>query len=78
MLVSIPKVLGMLTKTSESTLFKPEFFETRYIPTVDKYVKAVKPVLVVDGVHLGYTVGPRMNGIDEAVWPEDLTVDVVV
>lgn len=77
MMTTIPAMVGMLAKKSGSILFKPDFFEVRYIENVDKHLKAVKPILTLDGVDLGYTVGPRANGKDKAIWPQDLTVDVV-
>lgn len=77
MMATLPRMLGLLVDKSSPVLFRPDFFEIRYAENLDKYFKSPKPVLQLEGVDLSYNVGTRTNGVDKAVWPEDLSVEVV-
>jgi hypothetical protein len=70
----------MMQQNSGEVLFKPEFFETRHSGAIGKDVLCPKPVIQFPQgvVRLGYNVGTRGNGTDEARWPEDLMTEVVV
>ena len=61
-------------------LFDPEFFEVRNAPAMGCEIKCVKPVLRFSGatVRSGFQVSARTNGLDEARWPYDLMVDIVM
>lgn len=76
----IPSAMNSLFKNSATQLFQPGFFEVRYSVAVDRYFKALKPVLRFPGqeVTLGFNVGTRTNGRDAARWPEDLSAEIVV
>ncbi|KAL3417210.1 hypothetical protein PVAG01_11210 [Phlyctema vagabunda] len=77
MLFTLPKVLGMLARNG---LFKDEFFELRKARHLGVDIRCVKPILTYKNkeVELGYQVGTRGNGVDRALWPKDLGVEVVV
>lgn len=71
-------MLGMLHKYDAKTLFKPEFFERRKSKALGLEFVGVKPVAQFkDNVQLRFDVGTRGNGVDQARWPEDLSVEVV-
>lgn len=63
-------------------LFKPEFFEDRSAPAVlgKKNFRHIRPIAQwpAGTVEPGYRIGTRGNGVDNARWPEDLSVEVVV
>jgi hypothetical protein len=79
MLYTLPTMIRMLREKSKDVLFKDEFFEDREAKNRGITVRTVKPILrfTNDEVELGYQVGTRPNGIDKAVWPEDLLTEVV-
>ncbi|EMR69260.1 putative caib baif family enzyme protein [Eutypa lata UCREL1] len=79
-------VLEALTRRAEhggsygvDTLFSPAFFEERRAENLGVAFVQVKPIAqFTDGaVDLGYHIGTRGNGVDQPVWPADLTVEVV-
>ena len=72
-------MIGSLKEYDSKVLFKPEFFEKRTSKAVGHDFVHVKPVAAWAGesVRLGYNVGTRSNGVDEARWPEDLGVEIV-
>ncbi|KAK1216289.1 hypothetical protein PQX77_021098 [Marasmius sp. AFHP31] len=78
MQVTIPTTLGLLRRNTPG-LFNPEFLEIRYSKAIGAHVSTVKPILQFpDGaVKPGFNVGCRPNGVDKAVWPTDLMVEVV-
>jgi hypothetical protein len=80
MLSLLPKMLGSLAKNSSAALFQRDFFEVRYSKAIDRYFKAVRPILTFPGgeVSLRYNVGTRTNGHDAPRWPEDLLTEVIV
>lgn len=80
MLYSIPKFLDMLEGNKDSPLCQEEFFEDRKAENLGVDIRTVKPVLQFPQgeVELGYNVGTRSNGVDQARWPEDLLVQSVV
>ena len=62
-------------------LFRPDFFANRAPSGAlgDKKIRAVRPVADWgETVKLGFSVGTRGNGVDAAVWPEDLSVEKIV
>lgn len=75
----LPAMIGSLKEKCEEVIFQPEFFEPRTSKAVRQEFVQVKPIArwKGDGVELRYNVGTRGNGVDEAVWPEDLRVEVV-
>ncbi|OJJ66153.1 hypothetical protein ASPBRDRAFT_666513 [Aspergillus brasiliensis CBS 101740] len=75
----LPAILRSLCKHDEQTLFKPGFFEPRLAKNMNTTFLVVKPIAQFPGkeVDLKYNVGTRGNGIDQPVWPKDLTVEVV-
>jgi hypothetical protein len=79
MLYSIPKMLEMLAKNSKSPIRKEEFFEDRDVKNLGTTIRTVKPILKFPNgeVELGFNVGTRGNGVDQARWPEDLSTEVV-
>ncbi|KIX09204.1 uncharacterized protein Z518_00283 [Rhinocladiella mackenziei CBS 650.93] len=75
---TIPRYIEMMRK--EKTVLNLDFFEKRTSEALNGLVFRVpKPVLQFppDTVQLGYNVGTRGNGVDEARWPEDLLTEVV-
>jgi hypothetical protein len=76
---TIPRVMEMLKQNSGNVLFNPAFFEDRKSGAIGLDVRTVKPVISFqDGeVELGYNVGTRGNGVDQARWPTDLMTEIV-
>jgi hypothetical protein len=72
-------MMKMLHEQAGPVLFNPDFFELRYSGAIGKSVKTLKPVVrFPDGkVKLGFDIGTRGNGVDDARWPADLSVDIV-
>jgi hypothetical protein len=79
MLFLLPEYLKMLHVNSSETVFRPEFFEDRESKAVGKKVRTPRPIVQFpEGkVTLGYNVGTRTNGVDQARWPKDLSVEIV-
>ena len=75
----LPEMIGRLVKHSTDVLFRPDFYELRESKSVGHTFVQIKPIAQFkDGeVELKYNVGTRGNGVDQAVWPKDLTVEVV-
>lgn len=75
----IPAVLRSLYEHDQESLFKPEFFEPRLSKIMNMQFIQVKPVAQFPGkeVELKYNIGTRGNGVDQPVWPKDLTVESV-
>jgi hypothetical protein len=80
---SIPAVMeGLKSGGGAKRLFQPQFWEDRPAEGVlgkGKKIRTIRPIPVWKGgkVKLGYNVGTRGNGVDRAVWPEDLSVERV-
>jgi hypothetical protein len=68
-----------LLRENTPHLLDPQFFELRTAPAMGCEIECVKPVLQFPSgtVQPGFQVSARTNGVDEARWPEDLTVDLV-
>ncbi|KAI9726217.1 MAG: hypothetical protein M1834_009387 [Cirrosporium novae-zelandiae] len=79
MLVSIPRMMGILHQYNEKTLFNPVFFEERETKAMGRLIRTVKPVLRFPNgeVRPGYQVGARGNDFDKPRWPEDLMIEIV-
>ena len=74
----LPKLIGLLHKYDENVIFKPEFFERRKSGAVGHEFVQVKPIAQFkDDIQLRYNVGTRPNGVDQAKWPQDLSVEIV-
>ena len=60
-------------------IFNPNFFELRENKAIGVPIWTVKSILAFpEGiVELGYNVGSRGNGVDEARWPEDLLTEII-
>ncbi|GKT71317.1 alpha methylacyl-CoA racemase [Colletotrichum tofieldiae] len=76
---TVPIMSKLLQEHDSKTLFQPQFFEMRTSKAVDGTFWVVKPVLQFhnNAVEMKYNVGTRGNGVDEPIWPTDLTVEVV-
>jgi len=76
-------LLLMIKKLTESPLgariFNPDFFELRQNKAIGVPIRTVKPILgFPEGtVELGYNVGSRGNGVDDARWPDDLLTEII-
>ncbi|KAH8426492.1 uncharacterized protein LDX57_004227 [Aspergillus melleus] len=75
----LPAMLKSLYQHDRDTLFNPAFFEPRLSKNISTTFIGVKPIAQFPGkeVDLKYNVGTRGNGIDQPMWPKDLTVEVV-
>ncbi|KAH8807499.1 alpha-methylacyl-CoA racemase [Xylogone sp. PMI_703] len=74
---TIPRYIEIMKKNE---VFNLDHFETRSSEALGGLLSRVpKPVLQFPSgvVKLGYHIGTRGNGVDEARWPEDLTCEVV-
>ncbi|KIM36718.1 hypothetical protein M413DRAFT_77989 [Hebeloma cylindrosporum] len=73
----------LIKKLTENPLgariFNPDFFELRENKAIGVPIQTVKPILgFPEGVvELGYNIGSRGNGVDEARWPEDLLTEII-
>jgi hypothetical protein len=75
---SIPAMMKLLVQHDSQTLFNPTFLqpmEAKYLETT--FIRPKPVAQFANGVELGYHVGTRGNGVDQPVWPKDLTVEVV-
>lgn len=79
MAYTIPRMMKAIMQSSESTLFRPEFFTQYHCKYLNADMRIVAPVLQFpDGeVKPEYHVGTRGNGVDQPHWPIDLSVEVV-
>ncbi|KAE9582358.1 hypothetical protein CGMCC3_g1691 [Colletotrichum fructicola] len=75
----LPSVMKLLREHDAATLFNPAFFEERHAKFVNTNFSQLKPIaqFATGGVHLGYQVGTRGNGVDCPRWPTSLSVEVV-
>ncbi|KAH8900472.1 CoA-transferase family III [Thozetella sp. PMI_491] len=75
----IRAMLHLLHEHDAEILFNPSFFESRESKTLGQTFVVVKPIAQFPNneTELKYNVGTRGNGIDQPVWPSDLTVEVV-
>lgn len=72
-------MMRLLHQHNTKTLFQPAFFEPRKADNLNTTFIQVKPIAQFrnDAVELKYNVGTRGNGVDQPIWPKDLTVEVV-
>ncbi|KAI3318366.1 CoA-transferase family III [Xylariaceae sp. AK1471] len=78
MLYLLPAMMKLLVQHDSLTLFSPSFFQPMEAKYLDTTFIRPKPVAqFASGVELKYHVGTRGNGVDQPVWPKDLTVEVV-
>lgn len=72
-------VVALLQQHDRKTMFNPEFFEIRPSKAAGQEFHVVKPVarFVDEPVDLCYNVGTRTNGVDQPMWPKDLTTEIV-
>ncbi|KAI1151620.1 CoA-transferase family III [Nemania diffusa] len=74
----LPAVMKVLAQHDSETLLSPSFFQLMEAKNLATTFIRPKPVAqFASGVELGYHVGTRGNGVDQPVWPKDLTVEVV-
>ncbi|KAI1177407.1 CoA-transferase family III domain-containing protein [Nemania sp. FL0916] len=76
---TFPAMVNLFHEHSANVLLNPSFFEERRSEAVGTTFIRVKPIAQYadDAVQLTYNVGCRGNGLDEARWPGDLTVEIV-
>lgn len=74
-----PTMAGLLCKHDAQTLFQPAFFDQRVSKALDTTFIQMKTVAQFPNkeVELSYNVGTRGNGVDQPVWPSDLSVEIV-
>ncbi|KAI0967716.1 CoA-transferase family III domain-containing protein [Xylaria arbuscula] len=78
MIYLIPAMMKLLKQYDSETLFNPDFFQPEVAQNLGVTFIRPKPVAQFEnGVELKYHVGTRGNGVDQPVWPKDLTVEVV-
>lgn len=79
MLYTIPRMMSLLSKNKKSAIRQTQFFEEREARNLGTMIRTVKPILEFPAgeVELGFQVGTRGNGVDQARWPEDLLTEVV-
>lgn len=72
-------MLKLLHQYDEEILFKHFFFGRYRSEAVGVTIIKVKPVAQFkhNVVELKYNVRTRGNGVDKAIWPDDLTVEIV-
>lgn len=72
----LPSVMKLHREHDAATLFN---FEDRHAEVITTTFSQVKPIaqFTTGGVHLGYQVGTRGNGVDCPRWPTSLSVEVV-
>ncbi|CAJ2506106.1 Uu.00g002360.m01.CDS01 [Anthostomella pinea] len=75
----LPQYMQMLMANNAATLFKPSYFEVRPCENLGTSISTVAPVLKFPegNVKPGFHVGTRGNGVDRAVWPQDLLTPIV-
>ncbi|KAI1805936.1 CoA-transferase family III [Daldinia bambusicola] len=75
----LPAMLKLLYQRDSQVLFNPALFRVQETKSIAATFVQVKPVAqFADGaVDLGYHIGTRGNGVDEPLWPGDLTVEVI-
>ncbi|KAJ5927851.1 hypothetical protein N7466_006807 [Penicillium verhagenii] len=80
MINMIRQVGKAMYEYNAATLLQPSFFEIRKSGALGQFIRTIKPVAQFPNgeVTLGFGIGTRGNGVDEAVWPEDMNVEIVV
>ncbi|KAI0506210.1 CoA-transferase family III [Xylaria bambusicola] len=74
----IPAMMKVIVQHGSETLFSPDFFQPMEARNLSTTFIRPKPVArFASGIELKYHVGTRGNGVDQPVWPKDLTVEVV-
>lgn len=76
---TIPAMIKLIQENVKDVVFNPSFFESRISKYLDTTFIVVKPIAQFpnEEVELRYNVGTRGNGVDQPVWPQDLSVEVV-
>lgn len=76
---TVPAVGKLLYQHDMDTLFQEHFLEPRRSNAVDGTFMVVKPVAQYadKAVDLKFNVGTRGNGVDQPIWPADLSVEIV-
>jgi len=72
-------MIKSITEHDAATLFNPSFFQPMHAKHLGVTFIRPKPVAQFEdnAIQLEYHVGTRGNGVDQPVWPKDLTVEVV-
>ncbi|GAW20574.1 hypothetical protein ANO14919_100820 [Xylariales sp. No.14919] len=74
----LPAIIKLIAQHDSETLFSPDFFEPMKAKNLSITFVRPKPVAqFANRIELKYHVGTRGNGVDQPVWPKDLTVQVV-
>ncbi|KAI1357860.1 CoA-transferase family III [Xylaria arbuscula] len=74
----LPAMMKLLGQHDSETLFSSDFFQPMEAKNLAMTFVRPKPVAKFgNGIELKYHVGTRGNGVDQPVWPKDLTVEVV-
>ncbi|KAI1752485.1 CoA-transferase family III domain-containing protein [Xylaria castorea] len=74
----LPAMTKLLAQHDSAVLFNPSFFQEMEAKHLAATFIRPKPVAhFSSGLELKYHVGTRGNGVDQPVWPKDLTVEVV-
>lgn len=72
-------MMSLMAQNEKSAIRQTQFFEEREAKNLGTTIKTVRPILEFSGgeVELGFQVGTRGNGVDQARWPGDLMTEVV-
>ncbi|KAI1423107.1 CoA-transferase family III domain-containing protein [Xylaria sp. FL1777] len=74
----LPGMMKLLAQHDSETLFNPDFFQPMESKNLGVTFIRPKPIAqFASDIELKYQVGTRGNGIDQPVWPKDLTVEIV-
>lgn len=74
----LPAMMKILTQHDSEALFAPDSFQPMEAKNLSMTFIRPKPVAqFANGMELKYHVGTRGNGVDQPVWPKDLTVEGV-
>ncbi|KAI1819413.1 CoA-transferase family III [Xylaria intraflava] len=74
----LPVIMKSIIKQDSRVLLNRDFYtpmEAKHLGTT--FIRPKPVAQFASGVELGYHVGTRGDGIDEPVWPDDLTIEVV-
>ncbi|KAI0393162.1 CoA-transferase family III [Xylariaceae sp. FL0594] len=76
---TVPAMMKSIAEHDAATLLNPAFFQPMHARHLGVTFIRPKPIAQFEGnmTELKFHVGTRGNGIDQPVWPKDLTVEVV-
>lgn len=75
----LPAMMKILYQHDAKTLFQSDFFEPRASKALNTMFIQVKPIAQFPNkeVELGDNIGTRGNGVDQPIWPKNLTIEIV-